>query len=70
VYQLWLIPPGQNPVSAGIFTVDAGGAASVNVPLPADASAAQTVAVTMEDGPAGAPQPTALPPLLAGSATR
>lgn len=70
VYQLWLIPPGQNPVSAGVFTVDAAGDASMNVPLPADASAAQTVAVTMEDGPSGAAAPTVLPPLLAGSATR
>jgi len=55
-YQLWVIPPGRSPVSAGLLDLDAGGRASVIVD---SATAAQvgTVAVTIEPA-GGVPQPT------------
>lgn len=50
-YQLWAIAGGNAPVSAGVFTVDAGGSGSLSVrPLPG-VSAVSAFAVTLE--PAG-----------------
>jgi anti-sigma-K factor RskA len=67
VYQLWVIPPGgAAPISAGLLSVDAAGAASFAAPLPPGATRIMTVAVTNEPGPAGSPGPTSAP-LLAGS---
>ena len=54
-YQLWVIPEGESPLSAGIFAPDSGGVASIttalNVPNP------KTVAVTIEPA-GGVPAPT------------
>jgi len=47
VYQLWLIPAGSSPVSAGVFGVSATGAASISAPLPPNATTPQVIAVTM-----------------------
>jgi len=58
VYEAWIIPPGRQPVAAGVTpTGDA------KLPLSSDARGA-TVAVTLERGPSGAMAPTS-PPLLA-----
>ena len=57
-YQLWVIPQGegQKPVSLGTFPV-AGGAATLDVPLPA--LNAPPAAVAISDAPAGGtPQPS------------
>jgi anti-sigma-K factor RskA len=70
VFQLWLIPPGAAPISAGVFTVDAAGTASFVRPMPAGAALPQVVAVTMEDGPDGSVRGPTSDPLLAGSAGR
>jgi anti-sigma-K factor RskA len=65
VYQLWVIPPGGAPISAGILPSDGAGS-PFSAPLPAPLQAIQTVAVTDEPGPAGSAGPTSTP-LLAGS---
>jgi anti-sigma-K factor RskA len=65
VYQLWVIPPGAAPVSAGILPSDNAGS-PFSAPLPAPLQAIQTVAVTDEPGPAGSAGPTSTP-LLAGT---
>lgn len=50
-YQLWVIPQGQAPVSAGLLQPDAGGNASTFFPMPAGIPPPEVVAVTIE--PAG-----------------
>ncbi len=56
-YQLWLVPQQGNPISAGIFDVDAKGNGSVVLPLLPPGVAAKAFAVTVErEG--GVPQPT------------
>jgi anti-sigma-K factor RskA len=64
IYQLWVITPKQAPVSGGVFSVDATGAASLSMPMPPAAVGTRVVAVTEEAGPAGAAQPTSQPILL------
>jgi anti-sigma-K factor RskA len=55
VYEAWIIPPGRQPVAAGVTpTGDA------TLPLSSDARGS-TVAVTVERGPDGAPAPTTQP---------
>lgn len=56
-YQLWFIPEGQAPVSAGVFGVDDRGAASVPVERVAPVDQIQVWAVTVEPA-GGVPQPT------------
>jgi anti-sigma-K factor RskA len=59
VYEVWVIPPGQNPVPAGVTP---RGEAT----LPLDSTArGSTVAITRERGPSGSSTPT-LPILMAG----
>jgi anti-sigma-K factor RskA len=55
-YQLWVIPPGKSPVSAGLLDLDADGRAIVLVD-PTTAAQVGTVAVSVEDT-GGAQQPT------------
>jgi anti-sigma-K factor RskA len=62
VYQLWLIA-GQEPESAGVFRPVPG--RPIVVPVAADFSRYQAVAISVERGPAGAPRPTTTPLLLA-----
>lgn len=66
IYQLWLIPKGQVPVSGGVFNAAANGTASVQKPMPAGMPMPQMVAVTIEDGPAGVGQ-SANQPVVLGS---
>jgi hypothetical protein len=56
-YQLWFIPEGQAPVSAGVFGVDERGAASVPVEGVAPVDRIQLWAVTVEPA-GGVPAPT------------
>lgn len=51
VYQLWVVPVGAAPVSAGLLAPDPSGHASLFFPMPADVTAPQALAVTVE--PAG-----------------
>jgi anti-sigma-K factor RskA len=56
VYQLWIVPPGAPPVSAGLMTPDASGRAtsvliSTNLPM------AAAIAITLEPA-GGVPAPT------------
>ncbi len=56
-YQLWIVPTTGNPISAGVFQVDASGSGQVTLPeLPPNVSA-KAFAVTLEPS-GGAPQPT------------
>jgi len=61
VYQLWLIA-GTQPESAGTFRPASG--RPVVLPLVADFSRYQAVAISVERGPTGALQPTTTPVLL------
>lgn len=61
VYQLWLIDRDKRIASAGVFTPDAHGGAQAVVTQPLDNVA--VIAVTVESGPDGAPQPTQTPQL-------
>ncbi len=61
VYQLWLIA-GQEPESAGVFRPVAG--RPIIVPVRADFSRYQAVAISVERGPQGASKPTSAPILL------
>lgn len=56
-YQLWLVPQQGNPISAGIFEVDAKGDGSVVLPSLPPGVAAKAFAVTVEPA-GGVPQPT------------
>jgi len=67
VYQLWLIPKGQTPVSGGVFTVDASGSVSLSMQMPAGMPMPAVVAVTMEDGPTGVVQ-SQNQPVMVGTA--
>ena len=60
VYEAWIIPPGQQPVAAGIAP---RGDASVALNSSARGS---TVAITLERGPSGVSAPTT-PVLMAGT---
>lgn len=62
VYQLWLIA-GTQPESAGVFHPVPG--QPVVLPVSADFTRYQAVAVSVERGPSGAPQPTTTPILIA-----
>jgi anti-sigma-K factor RskA len=57
VYQLWVIPQGQSPVSAGLLAPDASGHASLFFAMPADMPPAAVIAVTVEPS-GGVPAPT------------
>jgi len=61
VYQLWLIA-GTRPESAGVFRPTPG--QPVVLPVAADFTRYQAVAVSVERAPAGASQPTATPILV------
>jgi len=61
VYQLWVIEPDKSPVSVGVFTPDRFG--TYTVKLDRALKTGTTVAVTREDGPQGAQQPTQQPEL-------
>jgi len=63
IYQLWLISRAR-PESAGVFR-PSGGTATL-VPVDANVSRYRAVAISVEPGPAGSPQPTTKP-LLAGA---
>ena len=63
-YQLWVIPPGGAPISAGLLDLQSGGVATALVD-PQTAASVHTVAVT-EEPAGGVPQPTS-PPVLAGA---
>lgn len=62
VYQLWLVA-GSTPESAGVFRPEAG--RPFVVPVRADFTRYQVVAISIERAPFGASQPTAAP-ILAG----
>ena len=57
VYQLWVIPQGRPPVSAGLLAPDPSGHASLFVRMPGDLPPAEVVAVTVEPA-GGVPAPT------------
>ena len=57
VYQLWVIPQGQSPVSAGLLAPDGSGHATLFFPMPADMPPAAVIAVTVEPA-GGVPAPT------------
>jgi anti-sigma-K factor RskA len=69
IYQLWMVLAGQPPIGAGVFTLAANGATTIEGTLPANFTvppgAQITVAVTNEPGN-GSAAPT-MPILLAGS---
>lgn len=64
-YQLWAIPKGKKPISAGIFAADSTGSASLTVRRLADVDRLETLAVTLEPA-GGLPQPSG-PMYLVGS---
>jgi anti-sigma-K factor RskA len=61
-YQLWVIPQGSQPVSAGMLDLEGGGLTMALVDA-STASRVGTVAVTMEPA-GGVPQPTSDPVLV------
>ena len=60
VYQVWLIPPGGQPVGAGLSRPGEGGTQSI--PIERSLADRQTVAITLEPA-GGSPGPTT--PVLA-----
>jgi anti-sigma-K factor RskA len=56
-YELWAIPPGASPIPAGVFAVDAKGAASLRVSPVGAGIDIETFAVTLEPAN-GVPAPT------------
>jgi anti-sigma-K factor RskA len=62
VYQLWLLPPSGPPLSAGVFQPGQDGGATVLIRR--DLRDFKALALTVEDGPAGASAPTQPPGLL------
>jgi anti-sigma-K factor RskA len=56
-YQLWLVPAEGNPISAGVFQVDAHGNGQVLLPNLPSGVIAKAFAVTVEPA-GGVPQPT------------
>jgi anti-sigma-K factor RskA len=70
-YQLWMVMPGQQPVSAGMMKVDARGATTFTAPLPAGLTVPANTPVTLaltNEPEAGSPLPTQ-PIVLAGTVT-
>jgi anti-sigma-K factor RskA len=63
-YQLWAIAGTRSPVSAGVFTVDARGTASLRVPPLPGVAHVDAFAVTL--GPAGGLPAPSGPPVLVG----
>jgi anti-sigma-K factor RskA len=63
-YQLWVIPPGRPPISAGMIDLEGGGRARVLADS-SNAAVVGTVAVSLEPA-GGVPSPTG-PIVLAGS---
>jgi anti-sigma-K factor RskA len=63
VYQLWLVAAAGAPQSAGVFRPVTGRA--LVIPVTADFTRYRAVAISVERGPGGAPQPTAAPILSA-----
>lgn len=63
VYQLWLVAPVGAPQSAGVFRPASGRA--LVVPVAADFARYKAVAISVEQGPNGSPQPTRVPILSA-----
>jgi hypothetical protein len=63
VYQLWVIPDRASPVSAGLLSMSATGAATFVAPAAAVAAVPGTVAVTAEPA-GGSPAPTSAPIVL------
>jgi anti-sigma-K factor RskA len=64
-YQLWVVPPGRDAVSAGMLTLDADGAVTTIAPqLPLD----QVAAVAVSEEPAGGVPSRTGPIVLIGSA--
>jgi anti-sigma-K factor RskA len=59
VYQLWLVTPANHADSAGVFVPDANGEKVLVVDH--SLTGYKLMAVTVEDGPAGAPAPTQQP---------
>jgi anti-sigma-K factor RskA len=59
-YQVWLIPSGANPVSAGVFQVDANGVGVLIIQADAPMDDYGTVAISTEPA-GGSPQPTTNP---------
>jgi anti-sigma-K factor RskA len=64
VYQLWLVPPQGDPISAGIFEPDRKGNASIVLPTLPKGIQAKAFAVTIEPE-GGVPKPTG-PKVLVG----
>lgn len=62
-YQLWVVPPGSPPISAGTFTVDTSGASTMALALPAGLTTIAVVAVS-EEPAGGSLQPTTQPLLV------
>jgi anti-sigma-K factor RskA len=63
-YQLWFVlPGGANPVSAAVFSADAGGRAELIANVPAGMTDPSVLAVTLEPA-GGSPQPTTTPFLV------
>jgi hypothetical protein len=61
VYEVWLIPANGRPVSAQVFRPDQDGTKVVLVA--SDLKGFKAIAVTVEPGPDGSPQPTQQPQL-------
>lgn len=57
VYQIWLVR-GDTRVSAGVFTVNTSGSATVMIDAPAALTSYQRMGITEEPGPSGSPTPT------------
>lgn len=63
-YQMWVIPKGKNPLSAGLFLSDDSGAAIHLQPGPVDVANIAAVAVSVEPE-SGSAQPTTKPIIVA-----
>lgn len=57
IYQVWAVVEGSGPVGVGLFSVDADGASSVPLVVPASLARFRTLAVTVEPA-GGSPGPT------------
>jgi anti-sigma-K factor RskA len=63
VYQVWLIPPGGQPIGAGTSRPGQGGTQVIRLDRPL--TGMQTIALTQEPAPNGSPGPTT--PILAAA---
>jgi anti-sigma-K factor RskA len=71
-YQLWMVPAGQSPISAGVFKVGANGAVTFEATVPAGVVLPERTAITVavtEEPDQGSPGPTSAI-LLAGTTTK